>query len=214
MAVREVPAVREVHAEHRVARLEHRDEHAHVGLRAGVRLHVGVLGAEERLGAVDGQGLGHVHELAAAVVALARIPLGVLVGEHGSGGFEDGRADEVLRRDELEAGGLPLSFVRDGRGNRRGRYRQSCAGSARSACGGHLRDCTALARCRRSIGTEPFPGGVHDRALTVDAVGRPAVGHPGSRRPPPRRRVARAAGPAGRHRQGLRRSPRAPSVTA
>ena len=43
----------------------------HVGLGAGVRLDVGVLGAEELLGALDGQRLDHVDELAAAVVALA-----------------------------------------------------------------------------------------------------------------------------------------------
>ena len=42
-----------------------------VGLAPGVRLHVGVLGAEELLGAVDGELLDHVDELAAAVVALA-----------------------------------------------------------------------------------------------------------------------------------------------
>ena len=49
MAVRQVAAVREVHAEHRVARLEQREVDRHVGLRARVRLHVGVLGAEQRL---------------------------------------------------------------------------------------------------------------------------------------------------------------------
>ena len=55
MAVRQMPAVREVHAEDGVAGLEQRQIHAHVGLRAGVRLHVGVLGAEQRLGAADRQ---------------------------------------------------------------------------------------------------------------------------------------------------------------
>ena len=52
-----------------------------VGLRAGVRLHVGVFGAEQLLGAVDGELLGDVDVLAAAVVALAGIAFGVLVGE-------------------------------------------------------------------------------------------------------------------------------------
>ena len=67
-----MPAVRQVHAEERVARLEEREEHRGVRLRAGVRLHVGVLGAEELLRAVDGELLDLVDELAAAVVALAR----------------------------------------------------------------------------------------------------------------------------------------------
>ena len=90
MAVREVPAVREVHPQHGVARLQQREIHRHVGLRARVRLHVGVLGAEQRLRAVDGQRFGDVDELAAAVVALARIAFGVLVRQHRAGGFEDG----------------------------------------------------------------------------------------------------------------------------
>ena len=47
MAVRQVAAVREVHAEDRVARLEQREVDRHVRLRARVRLHVGVLGAEQ-----------------------------------------------------------------------------------------------------------------------------------------------------------------------
>ena len=55
MAVREMSAMREVHAEHRVARLQQREIHAHVGLRARMRLHVGVLRAEQHLGAADGQ---------------------------------------------------------------------------------------------------------------------------------------------------------------
>ena len=114
MAVREVAAVRQVHAEHRVARLEQREVHGHVRLRARVRLHVGVFGAEQRLGAVDGERLDDVDELAAAVVALARIAFGVLVREHRAGRLEDGAADEVLRRDQLEAVVLPALFVADG----------------------------------------------------------------------------------------------------
>ena len=102
--------------------LQRGQQHRHVGLRAGVRLHVGVFGAEERLGALDGQRLDHVDVLAAAVVALARIAFGVLVGEHRAGRFEHRRADEVLGGDQLEAGLLPLFFVR--------RWRAATSGSA------------------------------------------------------------------------------------
>ena len=52
--------------------LEQRVEDGGVGLRAGVRLDVGVLGAEELLGAVDRELLDDVDVLAAAVVAPAR----------------------------------------------------------------------------------------------------------------------------------------------
>ena len=85
----------------------------HVGRRAGVRLHVGVLGAEELLGAVARQVLDHVGKLASAVVALAGIALGVLVGEDRAGGFEHGFADEILRGDQLQPFVLAALLVFD-----------------------------------------------------------------------------------------------------
>ena len=64
-------------------------------------------------GAIDGQLLGDVHKFAAAVVALARIALGVFVGEHRAHRFEHRFGDEILRGDQLDAGGLPPHFVAD-----------------------------------------------------------------------------------------------------
>ena len=81
-AVGQVAAGGQAHAEDGVARLQQRQEHRLVGLRAGVRLHVGEAAVEQLLGAVDGQLLGHVDVLAAAVVAPAGIALGVFVGQH------------------------------------------------------------------------------------------------------------------------------------
>ena len=60
---------------------EQRQVDGHVGVGARVRLHVGVLGAEQRLDALAGEVLDLVDDLVAAVVALAGIALGVLVGE-------------------------------------------------------------------------------------------------------------------------------------
>ena len=80
-AVRQVAAGGEIHSQHGVAGLEEGQEHRLVGLGTGVRLHVGTIGAEQFLGAIDGKLLDHVDVLAAAVVALARIALGILVGE-------------------------------------------------------------------------------------------------------------------------------------
>ena len=54
------------------------------------------------LGALDGELLDLVHDLAAAVVALAGQALGVLVREHRADGLEHGRPGEVLGRDQLE----------------------------------------------------------------------------------------------------------------
>ena len=94
--------------------LSARQEHRHVRLGARVRLHVRVLGAEQRLRARDGERFDDVDVLAAAVVAPARIALGVLVREDRAGRLEHGGADEVLRGDQLQPGRLPCGFVRDG----------------------------------------------------------------------------------------------------
>ena len=118
-------AVREVHAENGVAGLQHRHVDGHVRLRAGVRLDVGVVCAEDLLGAIDGQRLGDVDELAAAVVALARIAFGVLVGEDAARRLQDRRAHEVLRRDEFESFFLAMQLVADRFGNFRIGVRQS-----------------------------------------------------------------------------------------
>ena len=92
----------ERHAEERVAGLEQRHVDGVVGLGAGVRLDVGVLGAEQLLGAVDRQLLGDVDLLAAAVVAAARVALGVLVGQHRADRVEHRLGHEVLRGDHLQ----------------------------------------------------------------------------------------------------------------
>ncbi|MDT4838636.1 hypothetical protein FQZ97_723980 [compost metagenome] len=79
-----------------------------------MRLHVGGVGAEQLLDAVDGQLLDLVDVLAAAVVALARIAFGVLVGELRALGFHDGRAGVVLRGDQLDVLFLTDVFLLDG----------------------------------------------------------------------------------------------------
>ena len=70
-----------------------------------MRLHVGVFGAEEFLGAIDGKLLDLVGVLATPVVALAWVALGVFVGENRAHGFEDCLGNEVLRSGE-QAGSI------------------------------------------------------------------------------------------------------------
>ncbi|MNI87474.1 hypothetical protein D3C73_1446760 [compost metagenome] len=50
---------------------------------------------------------------AAAIVPLARVALGVLVGQHRSLGFHDGRGGEVLRGDHFQRGLLADEFLGD-----------------------------------------------------------------------------------------------------
>ena len=114
VAVGEVAAVTEVHAEDLVTRLEHGGVDGEVGLGARVRLHVGVLGAEELLGTVDRELLDLVDELAAAVPAFARVTLGILVGQHAALGLQDRRVGEVLRGDELNVALLAGELGGDG----------------------------------------------------------------------------------------------------
>ena len=117
MPVSEVSAMRQVQTENGVAGLQHCGVGFHVGLRSGVRLHVGVFRPEELLGAFARQILDDVGELAAAVVTLAGIAFGVLVGEHRAHGFEHGFADEVFRGDQFQAFVLAADFVVDGGGH-------------------------------------------------------------------------------------------------
>jgi len=113
-AVGQVAAMGQAHAEDGVTRLQQGQIHRSVGLRAGVRLHVGPVGAEELLDAVDGELLHHVHMLAATVVALSGIALGVLVGEHRALGLHHARAGVVLGGDELDVVFLALALGLDG----------------------------------------------------------------------------------------------------
>ena len=95
--VRQVAAVAEVKPENSVARLEAREVDGSIGLRSAVRLNVDVFGIKKFAGAVACEVLNQVDNLASAVVALARVALGVLVGEHRSDGLHDGRRSEIFR---------------------------------------------------------------------------------------------------------------------
>ena len=117
--MREVAAVRQLEAQDRVAGVQQREVGGGVRLRAGVGLDVDVVAPEHLLGAVDRQLLGDVHELAAAVVALAGEALGVLVGEVRALAVEDRLGDEVLGGDHLQRPLLALELVLEDIGDRR-----------------------------------------------------------------------------------------------
>jgi len=95
-AVGEVAAVRQIEPENRVSVLQDGEVGRHIGLGPGVRLHVHVVGPEELLGPLDGQRLGHIHELAAPVVALARVSFGILVGQGRSHRLEHSLTNKIL----------------------------------------------------------------------------------------------------------------------
>ena len=107
----QVPAVRQAHPEDRVAGRKERPVDRHVGAGPGVRLQVGVVGSEQFLGPGDPDLLGPVDDLAPTVVALTRVPLGVLVRQSGPERGQDGRGGEVLARDQLQPGSFPGQLV-------------------------------------------------------------------------------------------------------
>ena len=78
----QVAAVGQVHAQDRVAQVAQGLIDRVVGVGAAVGLDIGMVRAEELAGPLPGDVLHHVHALAAAVVPLAGVALGVLVGEH------------------------------------------------------------------------------------------------------------------------------------
>ncbi len=93
-----------------VARLQERHVNGVVVLGAGVRLDVGVLGPEELLRPVHRELLGNVDPLAAAVVALARVALGVPVDQDRTHRLEDRPRDELFACDHLQHVPLTMWF--------------------------------------------------------------------------------------------------------
>ena len=83
-------------------------------MRAAVRLHVRVIGAEQFFRAIDGGLLDDIAPFTAAVVTLAGIALGVLVREHRARRFEHSFADKVFAGDQLKAVSLARDFVVNG----------------------------------------------------------------------------------------------------
>lgn len=110
MSMGEVTAMGEVHGEDFITGLEDRKIDGHVGLGAGVGLDVGVVGAEEFFGAVNGELFDFVDFFAAAIPAFGGVAFGVFVGEAGALRFHDRTAGEVFRGDEFDVEELTLMF--------------------------------------------------------------------------------------------------------
>jgi hypothetical protein len=101
-AVGQVAAGRQIHAQEGVARRQQGLEDRLVGLGPRVRLDVGEGAAEQLFGAVAGQILGHVDIFAAAIVAAARIALGVFVGQDRALRLKHRLRNDVLGGDQLD----------------------------------------------------------------------------------------------------------------
>ena len=69
-----------------------------------------MIGPEQPLGTVDRERFDVVDDSVAAVVTLAGVALGVLVGEDRTDGAHDGRRCEVLAGDQLQPGDLTFGL--------------------------------------------------------------------------------------------------------
>src|SRR5262245_40988537 len=84
-----------------------------------MRLDVNVLASEDAPGTLPGDLFDNVHVLTAAVVALARVTLGIFVGEDRAHGCQDRLGDEIFRGDHFQIVRDPALFA----GNRSGDLR-------------------------------------------------------------------------------------------
>jgi hypothetical protein len=89
-------------------------KHRLVGLRTGVGLNVGETAVEQLLYPLDGQFLGDIDKVATAIIAAARIALGILVGHHRALRFQNRARDDVLRSNQLDLVALASELALDG----------------------------------------------------------------------------------------------------
>ena len=160
----------QVHAQDLVAGLEDREVGRHVGLRARMRLDVDVLGAgEEGQRAILGQPLGDVHELAAAVVALAGQALGVLVGERRTLRLHHRGEGVVLAGDHLDLPALAIGLAANGRPQLGVDIGQPGPGDPFSTCDRHRWLLPGLAPDRRGCRRYPLKAHAIDLVASIVA---------------------------------------------
>ena len=107
-------ALVEIHTHYGVARVEHCKIYGCVSLSARVRLNVCVLRAEQLACALTCDFLNYVNTLAAAVVTLSGITLGILVCKMTSHGSHNRGSYDVFTRDKLQVAALSFKLVLHG----------------------------------------------------------------------------------------------------
>ena len=103
--------------------LDRREKNRHVRLGTAVRLNIGVLRTEKLFRSVDRRLLGDIRKLAAAVITLARIALGILVRKNSAHRLEHRLRDKILRSNKLKPIDLPPNFRINGIADQRISFR-------------------------------------------------------------------------------------------
>ncbi len=110
-AVSQVAALRQVHTQHGIARLQQRGVNSEVSLRARVRLDVRVVCAKQLFSTVNRQLFNDINVLATAVVALARVTFSVFVGQLRTLRLHNARAGVVFGGDQFDVLFLTYFFL-------------------------------------------------------------------------------------------------------
>ena len=114
--MRQVTSMRGVHSQNGVSGLEGGKIYRHIGLGAGVRLDVDMIGPEELFGPLDSQGLHDIDKFAPIVVSLSRVTFGVFVGHDAALGFENRLAHKIFRWNQFQFSRLSPGFLENGTG--------------------------------------------------------------------------------------------------
>ena len=155
IAVGQMTAVGEVHAEHFVAGLEDAEINGGIRLRAGMRLHVGEFGSEKLARTVDGELLDLIDLFAAAIPAFTGVTFGVFVRQAATLRGHDGAAGEIFARDELDVVLLTMLLTLDDVGDGGVRGGEDAEGVG---LGVHFIDSATVA----ATGEGGLQPGVHD----------------------------------------------------
>ncbi|MPM95523.1 hypothetical protein SDC9_142678 [bioreactor metagenome] len=112
----------QTHPQYQISGLQHGKVHCCIGLCAGMGLHICMLRAKELASAISGDILHGINTFTAAIIALARITLGILIGEMAAHGGHDRFGYEIFGGDQLNVGTLPLQLFFHGLGHHRIRF--------------------------------------------------------------------------------------------
>ena len=113
--MRQMAALGKIHAHDGIAQVEQGKVNGQVGLCAGMGLHVGIFGTKQLAGTVNCNLLNLVHKLAAAVIAVAGVALGIFVGQHAAHGSHNGRGNNVFAGNQLNVCLLAAQLTLHGR---------------------------------------------------------------------------------------------------
>ena len=106
----QMAAVGQIHPQDDIIRIDQGIISSHIGLGAGMRLNIDMIGAKNFFSPLTGEIFHQIDALTAAIIAFARVTLGIFVGKHGTLGFHDRPADKVFRSDQFDFFLLPLQF--------------------------------------------------------------------------------------------------------